>query len=77
MGGGNCLKYLKRGGTKNRTEDKKILLRKGGGQAGSRGGSVSIQVTQFFMVQLCAASKLSTSAMPTMINTIVAAADEQ
>ena len=34
MGGGNCLKYLKRGGTKNRTEDKKILLRKGGGKLG-------------------------------------------
>ena len=36
-GGGNCLKYLKRGGTERRGGKTKIL-KKGGGQAGSRGG---------------------------------------
>ena len=46
-------KYLKRGRTKNRAEDTNILKRKrrgGRGQFESRGGSVSIQVTPFFMV---------------------------
>ena len=35
-GGGNCLKYLKRGGTERRGEETKILKR--GGQARSMGG---------------------------------------
>ena len=34
-GGGNCIKYLKRGGTEKRARDTKILKR---GKAGSRGG---------------------------------------
>ena len=35
-GRGNCLKYLKRGGTEKRGGDTKFLKRRG--QAGSRGG---------------------------------------
>ena len=54
VGGTVCLKYLKRVGTEKRGEGTKILKR-GRGQAGSRGGSVSIQVTPFFMVGICAA----------------------
>ena len=34
-GGGNCLKYIKRGGTEKRGGDTKFLKRRG--QAGSRG----------------------------------------
>ena len=73
MGGGNCLKYLKRSGTENRGEDIKILKRKGGGQAGSRRGSVSIQVIPFFMVYLL---PLSHQHQPTMINTIGTAGEQ-
>ena len=63
-GGGNCLQYLKRVGTEMRGGDTKILKR-GLGQAGSRGGSVSVQVTPFFMVpMLCAASKFNISQLP-------------
>ena len=73
--GGKCLKYLKRGRTKNRAEDTNILKRKGGGQVGSRDGSVSIHVTLFFMVY---ALPLIHQHQPCqlMINTI-GAADEQ
>ena len=60
-GGVNGLQYLKRGGREKRGGDTKILKRRLG-QAGSRGGSVSVQVTPFFMVPiLCAASKFNIS----------------
>ena len=41
-GGGNCLQYLKRGGTEKRGGDLKILKRVLG-QARPSGGSVSVQ----------------------------------
>ena len=54
----NILKEMK---TEKRGGDTKILKR-GFGQAGSRGGSVSVQVTPFFMVPIsCAASKFNIS----------------
>ena len=65
MGGGSCLKYLKRGGTEKRGGETKIL--KTGGEAGSRSGSVSVQVIPcmpFFIVcfYVLPLAKSSTSA---------------
>ena len=61
-GGGNGLQYyLKRGGTEKMGGDTMILKRRLG-PAGSRGGSVSVQVTPFFMVPILCAASNSTSA---------------
>ena len=62
--GEQILQYLKRGATEKRGGETKTLKR-GLGQAGSSGGSVSVQVTPFFMVSmLCAASKFNISQLP-------------
>ena len=42
MGGGKCLKHLKRSRTKNRAEDTNILKRKRGGEGG--GGKLGQRV---------------------------------
>ena len=71
MGGGNYLKYLKRGGTEKRGQDTKIL--KKGGASWVKGWVTSIQVTPFFMVYMLVLSQHHQH-QPTMINT---GADEQ
>ena len=63
MGEGNCLKYLKRGGTERRGEDPKIFKNgRGGGKLGQGMGLLASNSPHFLFYGICSASKSSTSA---------------
>ena len=69
MGEGNCLKYLKRGGTERGGEDPKIFKKGRGGASWVKGWVCQhpIHPIFYFMVYVL---PLSHQHQPTMINTI-------